>query len=450
MITIVEPKEHIDKLWGKQKVCEGETYRLMRYVLRVDHEDKVLLHNVVTGRLVVLEREEAEALETLPSPYSPVMEQLVTEHYLVPEKYDENQQVLNLRNILRKFEAAYHTTDITHYVILTTTACNARCYYCYQQGLPTSTMTEKTANQVVDFICNHCGDKKQVTITWFGGEPTIAIQPIDLICQGLREKDIEYRSFMISNGYLFNEDMVDRAKSLWNLRHITITIDGTEKTYNRTKAYVSPCENPYQRVMRNIGLMLDSGIMVKLRMNYDVGNWKEYLDLLKEVTERFQNKKLLEMSAHRIIGEFPSPEGDQRHGDEAWFEEKTVELDATTRDNGFIRESNALPVMRYKACGATNDMMTVITPEGNLVTCPDQLQADQIKGNIWEGVTNFNLVSKWKQFVEYPKCADCYFMPQCVHMLCCGAKDNCTSRKGLYAWASEKIRKTYDKWLKQN
>ena len=63
MITIAEPKERIDKLWGKQKIREGETYRMMRYVLRVDHEDKVLLHNAVTGRLAVLERGEAEALE---------------------------------------------------------------------------------------------------------------------------------------------------------------------------------------------------------------------------------------------------------------------------------------------------------------------------------------------------------------------------------------------------
>ena len=73
MITIAEPKELIDKLWGKQKIREDDTYRLMRYVLRVDHEDKVLLHNVVTGRLVVLEREEAEALETLPAAYNPTM-----------------------------------------------------------------------------------------------------------------------------------------------------------------------------------------------------------------------------------------------------------------------------------------------------------------------------------------------------------------------------------------
>ena len=102
MKTIVEPKEHIDKLWGKQRIHEDAVYRQMRYVLRVDHNGKVLLHNVVTGRLVVLDQGETEALETLPAAYRPEMESLVTEHYLVPEDYDEHQQVVNLRNILWK------------------------------------------------------------------------------------------------------------------------------------------------------------------------------------------------------------------------------------------------------------------------------------------------------------------------------------------------------------
>ena len=162
MITIAEPKEHIDKLWGKQKIREGETYRLMRYVLRVDHEDKVLLHNVVTGRLVVLEREEAEALETLPAAYTPAMEQLVTEHYLVPENYDEHQQAVNLRNILHKFDiaAVSNPISITRYTILPTTACNARCYYCYEHGIPAFTMTEQIADDTIKFIADHCGEKK--------------------------------------------------------------------------------------------------------------------------------------------------------------------------------------------------------------------------------------------------------------------------------------------------
>ena len=138
MTTIVKPRDMIYRTWGKQKVKEKATYRLMRYVLRVDHEDKVLLHNVVTGRLVVLEQEEAELLETLPAPYAPAMEQLVTEHYLVPQNFDEYRSVNQLRKILRSRD----TSDIINrYVVLPTTYCNARCFYCYESDYPRVHMT---------------------------------------------------------------------------------------------------------------------------------------------------------------------------------------------------------------------------------------------------------------------------------------------------------------------
>ena len=56
MRTIVEPKEFIAKLWGKQKINDTDTFRMMRYVIRDDYDGKVLLHNVVTGQLVVLDQ----------------------------------------------------------------------------------------------------------------------------------------------------------------------------------------------------------------------------------------------------------------------------------------------------------------------------------------------------------------------------------------------------------
>ena len=48
---------------------------------------------------------------------------------------------------------------------------------------------------------------------------------------------------MISNGYLFSEEIIDRAARLWELRNVQITLDGTEKVYNETKAYIAPKDN---------------------------------------------------------------------------------------------------------------------------------------------------------------------------------------------------------------
>ena len=114
MQTIAEPKEHIAKLWGKQRIQKDAVYRMMRYVLRAEHDGRVLLHNAVTGHLAVLDEDEAGLLDQLPAPYSPKMEQLVTRHYLVPESCDEHRQVIALRSVLQKLDAAPLTLHDEH------------------------------------------------------------------------------------------------------------------------------------------------------------------------------------------------------------------------------------------------------------------------------------------------------------------------------------------------
>jgi len=428
VITIVEPKEHIDKLWGKQQIKDAETYRMMRYVLRVDHDGKVLLHNVVTGRLVVLDQGEAEALEKLPMTYSPVMEQLVTEHYLVPENYDEHQQVVNLRNILWRITDAQRPKEVTSYLILPTTACNARCWYCFEKGLEPATMTKETANDVVEFIEKHCGGKK-IRLWWFGGEPTLAANRIDQICGGLKQRHIEYFSEITTNGYLFDDDMIARAKSLWNLSSACFSLDGTEENYNRVKAFQNVADNPYQRMMQNAGKLLKSGIAVALRMNYDQETYLDFAKLLKEVKERFSDEASLMVYPHQINREYPEKE---REAVERWLNDTNVLLNGLARESGLYHQKREdLPSLSFRMCGAANGRWFVITPQGCLVSCSEQLQDDQIKGNIYQGINNKTVEERWRQFADYERCRECALFPICSRVVNCRAKDRCSSRKEL-------------------
>lgn len=427
MRTIVEPKEQIDKLWGKQRFRDGDTYRMMRYVLRVYHDGNVLLHNVVTGRLVVLDQGEAETLEKLPMVYTPVMEQLVTEHYLVPEEYDEHQQVVNLRKILFTIVDTHLPNEVVSYLILPTTACNARCWYCFEKGVKSITMTEKTANDVVDFIEKHCGGKK-ITIWWFGGEPTLAVDRIDQICKGLRERHIEYISDISTNGYAFDEDMIKKAKNLWNIRQVTVSVDGTEATFNRIKAFKNAPNSPYQRMMRNIGLLLEQKIAVGLRMNYDEDSYLEFADLLLEARKRFPPSAPLMIYPHQINREYADE--NERQVAEAWFNETIIELSDLSQKSGFCRpEVHDLPSLSYQVCGAVNGRWFVITPAGDLVCCGEQLGDDQIKGDLIHGVTNVELTRSWKEFADNKRCQECVLFPRCAKMLHCSAMDRCYHKK---------------------
>ena len=442
MITIVRPIEHIDKIWGKQRIKENKSYRLMKYVLRAEFGGKVLLHNVVTGHLIVLEQEEKKIIENLPFSYKVKMDDLINYHFLVPERYDEHQQVVNLRTILLKLNSA-GDKPITGYTILPTTSCNARCYYCFEQNVRKATMSEQTANQVVDFITEHCGEEKKVSIVWFGGEPTVASQRIDQICEGLRKKGILFTSSMITNGFLFDKILVDKAKHIWNLKALQICVDGTEISYNKIKSYVCSFQSAYQKVMDNIGLLLEVHIRVGLRMNYDLENYHEFEDLLKDVLGRFGTDENLNVSAFPIIGDFPSSDGKIHHGSDEWLAEKKVELNNLSSCYGLRHSKTMLPSLNLQTCMAYNESSIVIRPDGGLSRCAELFDDKDLIGDLQRGITRLDVVDSWKQIADYDFCQGCVLFPNCFRLVNCRNKSYCIKIDDLVNQYIEKMKKEY-------
>ncbi len=429
VMTIVEPVRHIADVWGKQCVGKDDTFRMMRYVLRVEHDGRTLLHNTVTGQLSVLDQDEADALDSLPSAYSPWMEPLIAGHYLVPEDCDEHRQVIGLRRVLRLLmpQETCENAAITNYTILPTTACNARCYYCYECDVRKVTMTEQTADDTVRFIAAHCGPEKQVRIRWFGGEPTVGVHRIDQICEGLRENGIGITSTMTTNGYLFDEAMVSKARSLWNLQEVMISVDGTEEHYNEIKDYVGAQDNPYQRVLRNVGLLLDAGVRVNLRMNFDVGNYRDFADLLEEAKKRYHGNRFLRVYAFPVKGKYPDKTGEVHHGDlKTWGVDELVKLNDMACAAGLYRRRATLPSLHYTGCSASDPSCMVISPEGNLTRCVSIFDREnQIVGTVKAGITTAESCSLGRHLADPPECTGCALFPDCVLIVGCPGGTDC-------------------------
>lgn len=446
MKTIVEPKDYIDKVWGKQRVNENITYRLMKYVIRADHDDVVLLHNVVTGQLVVLEKKEAGIIDQLPVKYVPSLYQLVQRHFLVPVDYDEFEQVSKMKLILRRYDEAKQDSSITKYTILPTTACNARCYYCFEQGVVPITMTMDTAHNVASFIKHHC-KMKRVFLSWFGGEPTLAVDRIDQICSELKSYGIEYTSEITTNGFLLDNNLILKAKELWKLNYVMICVDGTEENYNRVKRYKNVKTNPYKTVMHNIRLLLDNDITVLVRMNFDLNNYQDFTEFVKDAKRTFGCRKNLVVTAHPISGEYIDCSGKIQHGTDAWFEEKITELNDIANSAGMQDRISSLPSLDYKVCMAASDSSVTITAEGKLVRCPEQFGKDQWVGNLKDGVTNYALVKEWKTIATFDKCEDCVHFPSCVRITHCEAASRCSFKSDMLRLNKHIMIEKYTKYL---
>lgn len=419
MKTIVEPKKSISGLWGKQRTREKSVYRLMKYVIRVDHDDKVLLHNVVTGQLVVLDRDEVMAVDKLPLMFIPVLEQLVTEHFLVPEDFREYQSVNQLRRILRTRPSG---TAINHYIILPTTFCNAHCFYCYESDYPRVHMTEETAFKIIDFIDGHW-EGKNVTINWFGGEPLVGVQRIDQITNGLKERNISFTSSMVSNGYLFDRDIVERSVDAWNLQRIQITLDGTENTYNQVKAYVNVQDNPFQRVLRNIDLLSSNKIQVNIRLNVDFYNKDDIKKLIEYLGERYSNNNYVTVYLNMLFND----QGYEpvRHSYEDMITLSNIITDYTKR----LKELNmSFDNLKYldltlNQCMADDPHTLLIQPDGSFCRCEHESILDSY-GDLDNGTVNFKKLEEWKEIIEISDyCPECVVYPACYHLKQCMNSD---------------------------
>ena len=426
MRIIANGNEGYIKLWYTQEKSDA-TYRLMRYVLKDVCDEGTLLLNVVTGELVLLSEEETELLNMLPASYTPRLDEFIHHRFVVPVLFDEVKSVDQLRLLLKKLNAR---DEITSYSILPTTACNARCFYCFESEFPRQTMTLEMADKVVDYMLQHCGEKRVLSLKWFGGEPTLGAKQIDRICERLTQAGVDYTSSMISNAYLFTRDMAQKAKEKWHLTFIQITLDGTERVYNQTKAYINPQDNPFYRVLDNITYLSQVGITVSIRLNVDFHNVVDISALVDELAERFSgNNQISAYAAALFENEGFTPIKHSKQ-DQLELIQKVVEINHRIIQKGLeksVRHSvkAQLPSLKVHYCMSDNDCSLQVNPLGEFSKC-EHAVFDQFVGSVEDG-HDFSNGNGWRWLhPEYViTCKKCVLYPDCGQINTCDANTLC-------------------------
>lgn len=183
-------------------------YRLNNYVVSYIEDDTVVLYNVLNNYIISYVKSE----------FNNILEQLVKLYFYVPLDFNEEYIANNIR--LLATPVNINTFDkINRFTILTTTDCNANCFYCFQKGKNHIDMPIKVAKDLANYIVKHYNGK-QVELHWFGGEPLYNEIVIDEICQILHDNAINYFSSMISNSYLFDSDKIEKYINLWHLKTV--------------------------------------------------------------------------------------------------------------------------------------------------------------------------------------------------------------------------------------
>lgn len=419
MTVIYECFNLADKILQKQKVDLQKIYRLSNFVISSKIDQERILYNNFTKKMVLLSQEEEMALKENTITYRECVKELIENWFLVPIGHDE---LKTCEQIFRISKLCEDSSYINNYIILTTTDCNARCFYCYEHGVTRTNMNEQTAKDVVAYILKRSSGKP-VTIKWFGGEPLYNSKAIDIICNGLRIENIKFVTHMTSNAYLFSDNIVDRAKNNWNMKHVQITLDGTEAMYNKVKSYIYQDNNsPFKIVTDNIERLLKNNIEVTIRINMTEESKKDIYELIDFIDVRYSDKEKLNVYVANLFDLEHKQSADiiKKMYDE-YFEIDKYLVEKKLRKYN-IQAWNTL----NRGCMAQNDKSVVISPTGQLGKCEHFSEGEKMFGSIYSDSIDINAVNYWHEHKRLDACNSCVAYPNCYGVSNCPSySQNC-------------------------
>lgn len=406
--------------------------------------DYVLVHKLMNGELYYSFL-TGELLHV--RNYHEAFNYLARHRFVVNRDYNEKINIDKYQQIIKAIRQSQKPSFQT-FEIVTTTHCNANCFYCYEKMFNKISMTDRKAYEVAEFIAQA---NSPIKLVWFGGEPLVNQSPINIVSKILIEKGINFSASLTTNGLLISDEIITKTTE-WHINHVTITLDGTETTYNRIKNYKTDIKNPFARVLSNIEKLIQANICVTIRINIEQYNIADIIVLAEELRKRFYNCELVRFILRPLLNtNFDSTiESSDRESIYQLIMNEMVKM----FDAGF-EVAGALPSgISGHCCRADSGSYMVISPNGNVSFCTENFN-DVSGGSINNGISSIRVPNLAESL--YKKdiiCDDCPKYPSCMPTKLCHVHKRtiCTPSQRDYMLHEIKLSmlQEYRKFNKQN
>lgn len=315
-----------------------------------------------------------------------------------------------------------------HLTVLPTEQCNFRCKYCYE-SFPDTYMDQDTQDALISFLSKNISRYKDLHVSWFGGEPLLAVDTILSLSERMmeicRRHRKSYTASMTTNGYLLDIDTfrkLIKAKVLY----YQITIDGLRDTHNNQRPLKEEGGPSFDRILTNLEAIhneIRSGMFrITIRTNFS----RDLLDTIPEYKrffgERFGNDPRFQFFFRPVMNW-----GGERIKDfqESLFQEElmsdiyriTMETEPRLR---FIYEDFLQPGSGI--CEAAKQNYYTILPNGDIFKCTCDFgntpKAKIGHLSLKRGMElNPQHCAEW--LCDMTACKnDCFFAPNCLRDCC--------------------------------
>jgi uncharacterized protein len=198
---------------------------------------------------------------------------------------------IEAQRVLADEVSSWLRNDSLHLILLPTEHCNFRCTYCYEDFI-VGRMETATIEGVKRLIDRRIDGLEGLTVSWFGGEPLLALPIVEDISQHIvtlaaSRPQLHYHGDMTTNGYFLDRLLLERLAAL-GIRLFQISLDGPALVHNRTRIRADGV-GTFRQIWENLCAVRAStaAVSILLRVHLTPENLPLMPDFLTEIRETF-------------------------------------------------------------------------------------------------------------------------------------------------------------------
>lgn len=287
--------------------------------------------------------------------------------------------------------------------------CNMKCSYCFaSQGNfkgERSMMSLEVGKKSLDFLIKNSGNRHNLEVDFFGGEPLMNFQVVkDLVAYG-RELEVRnnkhFRFTITTNGILLDEDKIEFINE--NMDNVVLSLDGRKEVNDNMRKTMNN-EGTYDIILPKFKAMVekrgDKDYYIRgtfTSKNIDFSNDArdfynqgfKMISIEPVVTSEEMDYAIREEHLESILAEYEK------------FSNEYIDIKRKDEDFYFFHFMIDLTqgpciIKRAVGCGAGSEYLAV-TPEGDLYPCHQFVGEEEFKmGNVYTGMENNILRDKFK------------------------------------------------------
>ena len=301
--------------------------------------------------------------------------------------------------------------------------CNLACKYCFAEEGEyhgrRALMSYEVGKKALDFLIASSGNRRNLEVDFFGGEPLMNWQVVkDLVAYGREQEKIHNKHFrftVTTNGVLLNDEIQDFINK--EMDNVVLSLDGRKEINDNMRPFRNG-KGSYDLIVPKFQKLADSRNQERY---YVRGTFtRNNLDFSNDVLH-FADLGFKQMSIEPVVGDESDPyairEEDIPKICEEYDRLAKIMIEREKEGKGFNffhfmidLEGGPCVSKRLSGCGSGTEYLAG-TPWGDLYPCHQFVgQEEFLMGNVDEGITRPEIADEFRGCSVYSKdkCRDCF------------------------------------------